>query len=146
MFKSALSGAVLAMALSTAQAAATELFVKDGNNLNCRVGPSTAHHVIKVLQPKQSVKLLNHHNGWAKIRAHHAVCWASKAHLTTDPHRHQAPKHVAKKHPKPAPKCHYPKPVITLNVDYAHHGAFKTGECSAYAYGKIEPKKHVQKW
>lgn len=150
MFKKALSGAALALVLSAAPAAATELFVKGGTHLNCRVGPSTAHHVIKVLQPKQSVKLLNHHHGWAKVRAHHAVCWASKSHLTHDPHAHHAPKkvvkHAPKKHHKPAPKCHFHKPIITLNVDYEHHGAFKTGKCSPYAYGKIEPKKHVQKW
>ena len=152
MLKKTLSLAAVALALAASPAAATELFVKKGVSLNCRVGPSSSHHVVKVLHPAQSVKLIDHHAGWAQVRAHHAVCWAAKSYLTDDLHKHHAPKKAApkkvhkpapKKH-KPAPKCHH-KPIIILNVDYDHHGPFNVGPCSHYGMGKIEPKKHVQK-
>lgn len=100
------AAASLLLALAAVPAGATELFVKNGVSLNCRVGPSTQHHVVKVLHAKQNVKVLEHYHGWARVKADHAVCWASASFLTS--HAHSAHRHASH-----APKHYQPHHVQT---------------------------------
>ena len=150
MFRYFCAGAVALAALTASPVAASEMYVKSAN-LDCRVGPSTGHHIVSTLQRQSAVKLVDQYDGWASVRAGGAVCWVKKASLAATKEAAAKPavkvKKVAKATKRHAPSCHYPKPVIILNPDYGHHGAFNTGKCSPYGYGRIVADKGaVHSW
>ncbi|MEM6478839.1 MAG: SH3 domain-containing protein [Pseudomonadota bacterium] len=135
-----IAASMLTLGLLSSQAAAADLFVKHGTNLNCRTGPSTKHVVVAVLAPKQPVTTLSHYEGWTKVRASKVTCWTVKSFLTADPHhvpkkpkviRHAKKAHVPHKFHKP--KC-VKHPVLTVHPDHRYASHIPT-HCTGIAIG-----------
>lgn len=114
-FLSAAVFALIALAATSALAGQT-MYVKPGVHLNARSGPSTSHHVVKVLSPGMAVTAIAHKGWWVKIKHGHGHAFVSKKFLTS-----HAPSHgwgKAQVHHAPAPQVHY-KPQVTYKAQTA---------------------------